>query len=104
MSLARSINILFEKSYNMDKVGNKAYILPPDFTFSVICIMEEQILDIDLTHGFQNHNLVLSTMIRTPTKWFPGIPFTFIVGMYNELKDILSLPNLDLRDTEPTWL
>ena len=88
----------------MDKVGDKASMLPPNFTLSVICIMEEQSLDIARTHGLPNHTLVLSTMIGTPTKWLIGIPFTLIVGMYDELRNILYAPNLDVRDNDPTWL
>ena len=42
----------------MYKVGDKASMLPPDFTFSVICITEEQSLDIDLTHRLPNHTLL----------------------------------------------
>ena len=88
----------------MDKVGYKAYILSPNFTFSVICIVYEQSLDISLTRVFPNHTLALITMIGTPAKWFLGIPFTLILGMYDELGHILSALNLDLRNTDITWL
>ena len=83
IQLSEYITILIEQPYNMYKVGDKASMLPPDFTFSVICITEEQSLDIDLTHRLLNHTLLLSTMIGYPTKWFLGIKFTLIVGMYD---------------------
>ena len=92
--LANYITIFLEQPSNIDKVGDKSSMLTPDFNFSVICIMEEQNLDISITHGFPNHTLVLNTMIGTPTKWFLGIPFTLIVGMYDENINILSAPNL----------
>ena len=68
MSLVESINIFLDQPSNMDKLGDKSYMSPPEFTFSVICIMEEQSLDIALKHGFPNHTLVLSTMIGILTK------------------------------------
>ena len=39
ISLAESITTLLEKPSEMNKLGDKATMLPLKFTFSVICIM-----------------------------------------------------------------
>ena len=41
MPLAESITIFLDQPSNMDKLGDKASMLPPNFTFSVIFVMEE---------------------------------------------------------------